>query len=411
MERQSVPNFKTLIRTQKLNSTYNDLDKKYYLQTFKRYPLTFDHGKGSRLWDVEGNEYIDMLGGIAVNSVGHSHPTVVKAIQDQADKLIHISNFYLSVPQVMLSKKLVELSGLDRVFFTNSGAESVEGAIKIARKYAHSVGRGGNVISFENSFHGRTLATIATGKKAYQKGFEPIPEGFSQVPFNNIEAIKKAADNNTAAIIIEPIQGEGGVNVADKTFLNELRTFCDEQNIVLIFDEIQCGMGRTGKMFAKEHFGVEPDIMTLAKALGGGVPIGAILSNEKVSAAIEFGDHGTTFGGNPLVCAASLATLEVIETESLVKQAEEKGNWLKAEISEMKNPDIKDIRGKGLMIGVEFNFETKPLVQKMLENGVLANATADTVLRLVPPLNISYEDLGKAMEVLKKSLKEIQSND
>jgi len=406
-----VPNFKTLIRTQKLNSTYNDLDKKYYLQTFKRYPLTFDHGKGSRLWDVEGNEYIDMLGGIAVNSVGHSHPTVVKAIQDQADKLIHISNFYLSVPQVMLSKKLVELSGLDRVFFTNSGAESVEGAIKIARKYAHSVGRGGNVISFENSFHGRTLATIATGKKAYQKGFEPIPEGFSQVPFNNIEAIKKAADNNTAAIIIEPIQGEGGVNVADKTFLNELRTFCDEQNIVLIFDEIQCGMGRTGKMFAKEHFGVEPDIMTLAKALGGGVPIGAILSNEKVSAAIEFGDHGTTFGGNPLVCAASLATLEVIETESLVKQAEEKGNWLKAEISEMKNPDIKDIRGKGLMIGVEFNFETKPLVQKMLENGVLANATADTVLRLVPPLNISYEDLGKAMEVLKKSLKEIQSND
>lgn len=397
--------------TQKLNSTYNDLDKKYYLQTFKRYPLTFDHGKGSHIWDVEGNEYIDMLGGIAVNSVGHSHPKVVKAIQDQAAKLIHISNFYLSKPQVMLSKKLVELSGLDRVFLANSGAESVEGAIKIARKYAHSVGRGGTVISFENSFHGRTLATIATGKKAYQKGFEPIPQGFLQVPFNNIEAIKKATDNNTAAIILEPIQGEGGINVADKTFLNELRAFCDEQHIVLIFDEIQCGIGRTGKMFAKEHFGVEPDIMTLAKALGGGVPIGAILSNEKISSAIEFGDHGTTFGGNPLVCAASLATLEVIETENLLQQAEEKGNWLKAEISAMKNPDIKEIRGKGLMIGIEFNFETKPLVQKMLENGVLANATADTVLRMVPPLNISYEDLGKAMEVLKKSLNEIQDND
>ncbi|MDA3907196.1 MAG: acetylornithine transaminase [Bacteroidales bacterium] len=396
--------------TQILNKTYNELDKKYYLQTFKRYPLTFDHGKGSHIWDVEGNEYIDMLGGIAVNSVGHSHPTVVKAIQDQAAKLIHISNFYLSEPQVMLSKKLVELSGLDRVFFANSGAESVEGAIKIARKYAHSVGRGGNIISFENSFHGRTLATIATGKKAYQKGFEPIPQGFSQVPFNDIKAIKKVADKNTAAIIIEPIQGEGGVNVADKTFLKALRAFCDEQHIVLIFDEIQCGIGRTGKMFAKEHFGVCPDIITLAKALGGGVPIGAILSNEKVSAAIEFGDHGTTFGGNPLVCAASLATLEVIETEYLLQQSEEKGNWLKSEISAMKNPDIKEVRGKGLMIGIEFNFETKPLVQKMLENGVLANATADTVLRLVPPLNINYEDLEKAMEVLKKSLKDIKDN-
>jgi len=359
---------------------------------------------------VEGNKYIDMLGGIAVNSVGHCHPKVVKAIQDQAAKLIHISNFYLSDPQVMLSKKLVELSGLDRVFFTNSGVESVDGAIKIARKYAHSIGRGGNIISFENSFHGRTLATIATGKKAYQKGFEPIPQGFSQVPFNNMEALKKAVDNNTAAIIIEPIQGEGGVNVADRNFLKSLRAFCDEQGIVLIFDEIQCGVGRTGKMFAKEHFGVEPDIMTLAKALGGGIPIGAILSNEKVSSAIEFGDHGTTFGGNPLVCAASLATIEVIETENLLQQAEEKGKWIVAKVLSLENSDIKEIRGKGLMIGVEFNFETKPLVLKMLENGVLANATSDTVLRLVPPLNISYEDLEKVMEILEKSLKELKNN-
>lgn len=397
--------------TQKLNSTFSNLDKKYYLQTFKRYPLTFDYGKGSRIWDVEGNEYIDMLGGIAVNCVGHSHPKVVKAIQNQAAKLIHISNFYLSEPQVMLSKKLVELSGLDRVFFANSGAESAEGAIKIARKFAHSIERGGNIISFDNSFHGRTLATIASGKRAYQKGFEPIPQGFSQVPFNTIEAVIKAADINTAAIIIEPIQGEGGVHVVDKTFLNDLRAFCDEHQIVLIFDEIQCGVGRTGKMFAKEHFGVEPDIMTLAKALGGGVPIGAILSNEKVSASIEFGDHGTTFGGNPLVCAASLATLEVIETENLLKQAEEKGNWLMAQISAMNNPDIKEIRGLGLMIGIEFNFETKPLVKKMLENGVLANATADNVLRLVPPLNITYQDLEMAMEVFKKSLQQLQDND
>jgi len=396
--------------TQKLNATYNEQDKKYYLQVYKRYPLTLERGEGAHVWDVEGNEYIDALGGIAVNSVGHCHPKVVKAIQEQAARLIHISNFYLSEPQMMLAEKLVRLSGLDRVFFTNSGAESVEGAIKIARKYAHGIQKGGNIISFENSFHGRTLATIASGKKAYQKGFEPIPQGFMQVPFNNMEAVNRAANNQTAAIIIEPVQGEGGVNVASKSFLKELRTFCDEQNIVLIFDEIQCGVGRTGKMFAKDHYGVNPDVMTLAKALGGGVPIGAILSNEKVSAAMEFGDHGTTFGGNPLACAASLATLEVIETENLMRQAEEKGNWLKEKITAIKNPGIVEIRGKGLMIGVEFNFETKPLVQKILEKGVLANATAGNVLRLVPPLNISYEDLEKVVDVLTKSLNEIYNN-
>jgi len=396
--------------TQKLNATYNEQDKKYYLQVYKRYPLTLERGEGAHVWDVEGNEYIDALGGIAVNSVGHCHPKVVKAIQEQAAKLIHISNFYLSEPQMMLAEKLVRLSGLDRVFFTNSGAESVEGAIKIARKYAHGIQKGGNIISFENSFHGRTLATIASGKKAYQKGFEPRPQGFMQVPFNNMEAVNRAANNQTAAIIIEPVQGEGGVNVASKSFLKELRTFCDEQNIVLIFDEIQCGVGRTGKMFAKDHYGVNPDVMTLAKALGGGVPIGAILSNEKVSAAMEFGDHGTTFGGNPLACAASLATLEVIETENLMRQAEEKGNWLKEKITAIKNPGIVEIRGKGLMIGVEFNFETKPLVQKILEKGVLANATAGNVLRLVPPLNISYEDLEKVVDVLTKSLNEIYNN-
>jgi acetylornithine/N-succinyldiaminopimelate aminotransferase len=397
---------------EKSNKYYTELDKQYYLQTFKRYPITLERGNGSHVWDVEGKEYIDALGGIAVNSIGHNHPALVKAIQDQATKLIHISNFYLSVPQVELSKKLVELSGLDRVFFSNSGAESVEGAIKIARKYAHSIGRGGEIISFEGSFHGRTLATIAaTGKKQMQKGFEPIPKGFKQVPFNNIEAAKNAVSKETAAFIIEPIQGEGGINIADASFLKELRNFCNQQNIVLIFDEIQCGIGRTGKMFANEHFDIKPDIMTLAKALGGGMPIGAILSNEKVSSAIEFGDHGTTFGGNPLACAASLACLKVIETEKLLNQAEEKENWLKDKIKKLNNPNIKEIRGKGLMIGIEFNFETKPLAAKMLENGVLANATADNVLRLVPPLNISISDLEEIIVVLKKSLTELKHDE
>jgi acetylornithine/N-succinyldiaminopimelate aminotransferase len=392
------------------NKKYLDLDKAYYLQTFRRYPVTLEKGLGAHVWDVEGNEYIDMLGGIAVNSLGHNHPEVVNAIKRQVEKLIHISNFYLSVPQAELSKKLVELSGLDSVFFSNSGAEAVEGAFKIARKYAHSIGRGGNIISFHGSFHGRTLATIATGKKEMQKGFGPIPQGFKQVRFNDMEDVKKVADDETAAIIVEPIQGEGGINVAEASFMKSLCEFCDEHNIVLIFDEIQCGMGRTGKMFAKDHTGVQPDIITLAKALGGGVPIGAILSNKKVSSAIDYGDHGTTFGGNPLACAASLATIKAIEIEDILRQAVEKGKWLMDEIRSLERSDIREIRGKGLMIGVDFTFETKPLVQKMLEKGVLANATAGTVLRLVPPLNISFGDLEKVMQILKESLKELRDD-
>lgn len=391
------------------NNDYLELDKQHYLQTFGRFPVTLDYGKGSHVWDVEGKEYIDALAGIAVSALGHNHPKLVKAIQEQVGKLIHISNFYLSKPQAELSQKLVKLSGLERVFFSNSGAESVEGAIKIARKYAHSVGRGGEVISFQGAFHGRTLATIAaTGKKQMQIGFEPVPAGFKTIAFNDIEAAKKAANKETAAFIIEPIQGEGGINLVNENFVKELRNFCDEQHIVLIFDEIQCGIGRTGKMFAHEHFGVKPDIMTLAKALGGGVPIGAILSNEKVSQAIEFGDHGTTFGGNPLACAAALAVLEVIEEEGLLAQVSEKEQWLKNKIIESDLPGFKEIRGKGLMIGIEFDFETKPLAAKMFEKGVLANATAGNVLRLVPALNIKTQDLEKIIEVMKKSIEEIK---
>ncbi|ALO16372.1 Acetylornithine aminotransferase [Salinivirga cyanobacteriivorans] len=393
--------------TTKTNQFYHELDQQHYLQTFKRYPVTLERGQGARVWDVEDNEYIDALGGIAVNSLGHNHPALVKAIQEQASKLIHISNFYLSEPQVKLSEKLTTLSGLDRVFFSNSGAESVEGAIKIARKYAHSKGKGGEIISFEGSFHGRTLATIATGKAQMQKGFEPIPAGFHQIPAGDMKKLRETASNLTAAIIIEPIQGEGGINVADVDFMHDLREFCNEHDIVLIFDEIQCGIARTGKMLAWEHYGVKPDIITLAKGLGGGVPIGAILSNQRVSDAIDFGDHGTTFGGNPLSTAAALATLETIEQDNLVQEAHEKGAWLVERIQALNEISIKEIRGKGLMIGIEFNFETKPLVAKMLEHGVLANATAGNVLRLVPPLVITYDEMKKVVEVIKQSLKEI----
>jgi len=395
---------------EKTNEYYHKIDQKHYLQTFKRYPLTFEKGQGSRMWDVEGKEYIDALAGIAVNSLGHNHPKVVKAIQDQAAKLLHISNFYLSKPQVALSQKLTELSGLERVFFSNSGAESVEGAIKIARKYAHSIGRGGHIISFEGSFHGRTLATIATGKEKMQKGFGPMPEGFTRVPFNDFEAVKAAANEQTAAIILEPIQGEGGINVAEKSFLQSLRQFCDQHNIVLIFDEIQCGVGRTGHWFAKDYFGIQPDIMTLAKALGAGVPIGAILSNAKVSNAIDFGDHGTTFGGNPLVCAASLACINTMEEENLLEHAKSKGEWFKEQINNMDLEGLQEVRGLGLMLGVAFDFETKELVADMMHKGVLANATAGNVLRLLPALNIPKQDLEKIIAVIAASLKSIKTH-
>ena len=392
------------------NNYYHRIDQENYLPTFKRFPLAICCGHGSRVRDVEGNSYIDALAGIAVTSVGHSHPKVVAAVREQAGKLMHVSNFFVNLPQVELSERLTRLSGLERVFFTNSGAESVEGAIKIARKYAHSRGRGGTILSFHGSFHGRTMATIATGKKKMQQGFEPIPQGFIQVPFNDIAAVNEALSDEVAAILIEPIQGEGGINEADSTFLKHLRKICDEHEIVLIFDEIQCGIARTGQLFAKDLYGVQPDIMTLAKALGGGAPVGAILSNEKVSSAIDFGDHGTTFGGNPLVCAAALATLDVIEDENLIEAAKEKGEWFMRKVESLEESTIKEIRGQGLMLGLEFDFETKPLVMEMLHNGVIANATADNVLRIVPPLNISYEDLEEVITVMQKAIQKVKEH-
>ncbi|MBB6327025.1 putative acetylornithine/succinylornithine family transaminase [Algoriphagus iocasae] len=381
-------------------------DKENYLPTFNRFPLAFIKGKGSRLWDANGKEYIDLLAGIAVNNVGHCHPKVVEAIQKQTAELMHISNFFVSPQQVALSELLVKISGLDRVFLTNSGAESVEGAMKIARRFAHKNGRGGKIISMQNSFHGRTLATIATGQEKYQKGFEPIPVGFSQVPFNDLEAVQSAIDKDTAAVILEPVQGEGGVIPVEKAYLEGLRKLCDETGVLLIFDEIQCGIGRTGKWFAKDHFGVQPDIMTLAKGLGGGMPIGAFLCNEKVAEAIEFGDHGTTFGGNPLAAASAIATIETIAENQLCKRATETGAWLKEKMQELieKHEELESIRGLGLMLGVKLKSPGAPLVKQLLEEGIIANATAVNILRLVPALNISKEDLQIFLDKLDEIL-------
>lgn len=388
------------------NKYWFEKDLESYLPTFKRFPLALEKGKGSKVWDVEGREYLDMLAGIAVNNLGHCHPKVTEAICDQSKKLMHISNFFVSKPQVELSELLIHLSGLDWAFFTNSGAESVEGALKIARKYAHSKNRSGEIVFMENAFHGRTLGTIAAGKEAYQKGFAPIPKGFKSIPFNDIEAAQKNIDEKTAAVIIEPIQGEGGVNPADHQYLKNLRAHCDETGTLLILDEIQCGIGRTGSIFAKDLYGIPADIMTLAKGLGSGMPVGAILCNDKVGSAIEPGDHGTTFGGNPLACAAAIATLKFIVENKLEKEVQEKGEWFFEELRSLqKHTDkIKEVRGKGLMIGVVLNEEAKPHVMKLLEMGIIANATAGNVVRLVPPLTISKSDLKHFLKTFKEVL-------
>ena len=372
---------------------YIDKDLSYYVQTFKRFPVVLEQGMGSRVWDVTGKEYIDALAGIAVNTLGHSHPAIVKALTEQAAKLIHISNFFYSKPQALLAEKLSQISGMNRVFLTNSGAESVEGAIKFARKFGKDHGKRGVIISMKNCFHGRTMATIATGKKTMQDGFEPIPTGFIQAELNNIASVESLITDDVAGIIIEPIQGEGGIRVADPLFLKQLRELCDKNNIALIFDEVQCGMGRTGHWFAKDHYGVQPDIMTLAKGLGGGVPIGAVLVNEKVHQSIEYGSHGTTFGGNPLMSTVALAVIDTIEKERLLQQVRDNGAWFKNALQNMELVGVVEIRGMGLMVGVEFEFETKSLVEEMLKLGVIANATAGNVLRMVPPLNISRDDL------------------
>lgn len=392
------------------NLYYHEKDKTQYLQTFKRYPVTLSHGKGSHLYDVEGNEYIDFLGGIAVNALGYGHPKLTSAICSQAEKMIHISNFFTSPVQVRCSEKLLEISGMDRVFFTNSGAESVEGTIKVARKYAHSQGRGGQIISFTGSFHGRTMATIATGKAKMQRGFEPIPKGFLMAEFNNLDSVKRLISDETAAIVIEPIQGEGGINVSKPCFIRALRSLCDQENILLIFDEVQSGIGRTGAWFAKDHYKVQPDLMSVAKGLGGGMPVGAFLCSEKVGRAMDFGDHGTTFGGNPLACAAALACMESIESEGLMESALEKEDYLRNRIEEEFGDKITEVRGAGLMIGIEFPFETKSVVLDLLHEGIIANATAGNVLRLVPPLVINEVDIEALITALHKVISKSYSH-
>jgi acetylornithine/N-succinyldiaminopimelate aminotransferase len=386
------------------------LASEHHFDLYKRYPITLTQGRGARVTDTDGNEYIDALAGIAVNSVGHCHPNVVEAIQDQADNLIHISNLYYNQPQSELAELLTEVSGMDRVFFCNSGAEAVEGAIKMARKHGNHEDKQGDIISMHNCFHGRTIGTIAMGKDKYSKSFRPMPSGFSKVSMNNVEELEETMDDDTLAVILEPIQGEGGIHPVEKAYLEKVRELCDQHNAVMILDEIQCGVGRTGKMYAWQHYGVQPDIVTSAKALGGVFPIGAVLATDKASELFEHGDHGTTYGGNPLACAAAKASIQTIIEEDLLDQAIEKGNYFMNKMRSVAQnwEAITEVRGAGLMIGVELNFKGAKVVEHMMHEGILSNCASDNVMRLVPPLTISMDDLKKVAQVLIDSIKKVE---
>ena len=378
------------------------IEDDYFINTFTRQPIVLDHGEGVKVTDIDGNEYLDMFAGIAVNALGHNHPKLVKAIQKQAEKLIHISSIYYNEPALIYAKKLIEMTSFDRIFYANSGAEANEGAIKLAVKYTGK----SEVISTVESFHGRTIMTLAaTGHEHYHEPFKAIlPKGFINVPYNDIEAIKEAITENTAAIIVEPIQGEGGINIPDMEYLKEIEKICNEKDIVFIVDEVQTGFGRCGTLFAHELFDVKPDIMTMAKGIGGGVPMGGILATEKVASAFVPGDHGTTFGGGPLVCAAANAVLDTIVDENILDNVNEVGDYFISELKKLDKDFIADVRGKGLMIGVELTKPGAEYVDKLREAGFLINCTADKVLRFVPPLIITKEEVDKFVKALDEIL-------
>jgi acetylornithine/N-succinyldiaminopimelate aminotransferase len=389
-------------------TNWQEIEKKYYMQTFERVPLTIVRGKGPYVWDDEGKQYLDFVGGWAVTTLGHCHPAVTRALAEQARTLIQASNQFYTVPQLKLAQLLVENSCLDRVFFGNSGAEANEGAVKLARRYGQLKLKGAyEVISTFSSFHGRTLAMVAaTGQPKFQQSYPPLPTGFVNVQFNDVEAIKSATTERTCAVMLEPIQGEGGVNLPDEGYLPAIRKWCDQKGILLILDEVQTGIARTGTLFAYEQYGVEPDIMTLAKGLASGVPIGAILAKEKAS-VFAFGEHGSTFGGNPLACAAGYATVKFVIDNNIAGRVKEVGQYLIGRLEKMKPkfPSITDIRGRGLLVAIEFKDEiAQLLVESCLERGLLVNKLKPNAIRFIPPLIIGKKEVDEALDMLDKAL-------
>jgi predicted acetylornithine/succinylornithine family transaminase len=386
----------------------------YIMNTYKRFPVVFNKGRGMKVWSTDGKEYLDFMAGVAVNALGHCHPNLVVAVQKQAQRLLHVSNLYQSDRQVKLAKLLIQNSFADRVFFSNSGAEANEAAIKLTRKYAkmkpHPSGGRYEIITALNSFHGRTMATItATGQEKFHKGFEPLLPGFKYVPYGDSAALRNAVDEEkTCAVMLEPIQGEGGVRIPPDGYFSDVRALCDEKGLLLILDEVQTGIGRTGKLFAYEHLGIVPDIITLAKGLGGGVPIGATLAREEVAAAFEPGSHASTFGGNPLACAAAIATLStILEDGIILGECVRLGAYFKDELLGLKTmfPNIVvEVRGMGLLLGMELTRDCTQVVQACFERGVLINCAAGNTLRFSPPLIVSQEDVDRLIEVLTEVL-------
>ena len=384
------------------------LEKKYFMSTFKRMPVTLVKGKGVRVWDENGKEYLDFTAGWGVNSLGHCHPAVVGAIAEQAKTLIQASNQFYTIPQLQLAGLLIENSCLDRVFFCNSGAEANEGAVKLARRYGKLHLDGAyKVITALNSFHGRTLAmTAATGQHKFHEPYTPVPGGFVHVEYNNVGAIKKATTAQICAVMLEPIQGEGGVNVPGDDYLKAVRDWCDQRGILLILDEVQTGIGRIGTLFGYEQFGIEPDIITLAKGLGGGIPIGAFLAKEK-AAVFAPGEHGSTFGGNPLACAAGYATLKFVIKNDIPSKVKRNGAYLIAQLNRLKSKYdfIVEVRGRGLLAAIQFNSDlTDKIVKSCLERGLLLNPVKPNAIRFMPPLTIAKKDIDAAISILDKAL-------
>ena len=374
----------------------NDLKKREsqaIIQTYARQDVVLVRGSKARVWDSEGKEYLDFVAGIAVNSVGHCHPTVVLALARQAERLIHTSNLYYTENQVLLAEELTRLTGMNKAYFCNSGAEGVEAALKLTRR---STGKS-KIVAAERAFHGRTLGALGTTyKPIYRTPFLPLNEA-TFIPYNDVEALKSAVTNETGAVILETVQGEAGIYVADAKFLRAARQICDDKGALLIFDEVQSGFGRTGKWFGKDHFSVMPDIITLAKAMASGLPIGAMLATDAAAEAFQKGDHGSTFAGGPLICAAALATIQVIKEEKLVQRSEEMGAYLKSQLQKLAP---REIRGLGLMVGMDLDTDCKLLVEKALQKGVLINSTGEHTIRLVPPLVVGKEEIDKVVDVI-----------
>ena len=379
--------------------------ERYLMQTYTRQPLSIVRGRGTKVYDLEGREYLDFVGGIAVNVLGHGHPDLVQAIQRQAAQLIHTSNLYYTEPQVKLAHTLVDHSFADKVFFCNSGAEANEAAIKLARRYSHDKYGAGRfeIVTMKNSFHGRTFATLtATGQEKVQKDYEPLLPGFRYVAFNKLEELEWAVTDQTAAVLLEPIQGEGGVHAADCKYLKQVRDLCSKKDVLLMFDEIQTGMGRTGTLFAYEQLGVQPDIMTLAKGLGGGVPIGACLATDSVAKAFSPGSHASTFGGNPLACAAGLAVCHALLEGQVLDHARQVGEYFAKGLSNCKarHRMVREVRGLGLLQGMEIDMDAKVVVSECLARGILINGAGEHVLRFVPPLIITQLEIDRLLDTL-----------